>query len=250
MITNWISSKTVVSRLYRNTKGIEATYNDDILEWIPEAVLKMKSKATLEVRPCIIDIEHNQGRLPCKIEGLICVTYNGRKLDYFDGGHRLRNHPDSAGQTLFHSVNPIYTSSGDLSAGDEGRSKFPTDVIVAWNMDYDPHAWYSVNGRYLQTSINCGQITVWVQDIPRDEEGYPLIPGTEFVQEAIYRYCRMMLIEAGYEDKIISHDKAVYMWNQAALIAINDMTYPTPDEVESSVHRHLDNFFPDTIYEY
>jgi hypothetical protein len=249
MIVGWISSETVVSRLYRNTKGIEATYNDDILEWIPEALLKMKTKQSLEVRPCVIQIDHNQGKLPCGIEGLLCVTLNGFKLNYYNNTDgRTEHHPSSLGYSLFRSINPIYTSSGDISAGDEGRSKFPTDVIVAWNMDCDEHNWYKVNGRFIQTSLRCGEITAWVQTIPIDENGYPLVPDNEFVHEAIYRYCRLMLIEAGYEDKIISHERAEMAWNRASIIAINDMTYPTPDQVESSIHRHLDDYFPDGIY--
>lgn len=247
MILQWTSSKIIVSRILRNMKGVGADYMDDILEWIPEAVLKLKTVYSLEVRPYCIQIEHNQGMLPCKIEGLLCVLHNGHRLNYYDKGKRREHHPNSA-SLLFKSIVPIYTSSGDLSQGDEGRSKFPTDVIVAMDSPCDRDGWYRVNGRYLETSIECGNITAWVQEVPKDNEGYPLIPDVENYLEAIYRYCRMMLIEAGYEDKVFNHAQATQKWDDYAGKAISDTCFPTPDQVESSVHRHLDNFFPDSIF--
>ncbi|CAM6001148.1 unnamed protein product [Sphagnum balticum] len=87
-----------------------------------------------------------------------------------------------------------------------------------------------MNGRYLQTSVREGWLTVWVQDIPRDEDYYPLIPTDEHVQEAVYRYCRMMLIEAGYEDKVFNHNMAVAAWDKASGQAISAMTFPTPGQ--------------------
>ncbi len=247
MILQWTSSSIVVSRILRNIKGVDAAYMDDILEWIPEALLKMKTQYSLEVRPYEIQIEHYQGKLPCKIEGLICVMYNGYRLNYYDKGGKRQHHPNSAGM-LFKSTIPIYTSSGDLSQGDEGRSKFPTDVVTAMDTDCDEHSWYKVNGRYLETSVECGCLKVWVQEIIKDNEGYPLIPDNEYYLEAVYRYCRMMLIEAGYEDKIFNHTQATAKWEEYAGKAISDTCFPTPDQVESSIHRHLDDFFPDNIF--
>lgn len=247
MILQWTSSNIVVSRILRNMKGVDADYMDDILEWIPEALLKMKTQYSLEARAYPIQIEHNQGKLPCKIEGLLCVLYNGHRLNYYDKGGKREHHPNSAG-LLFKSVIPIYTSSGDISAGDAGRSKFPTDVIVAMDTHCDPNNWYKVNGRYLETSVECGTLTTWIQEIPKDNDGYPLIPDNEYYLEAVYRYCRLMLIEAGYEDKVFNHAMAKAEWTDYAGKAISDTCFPTPDQVESSIHRHLDDYFPDSIF--
>lgn len=245
MILKWTSSKKVISRVLRNIKGMEAEYMDDLIEWIPEGLLKMKTNYSLEARRYPIQIEHYQGVLPTKIEGLLCVMYNGYRLNYYDKGGKREHHPDSAG-LLFQSINPIYTSSGELSQGDVGRSKFPTDVIVALDTSCDPEAYYRVNGRFIETSFDCGTIVAWVQELPKDEAGYPLIPDNEYVLEALYRYCRMMLIEAGYEDKVMNIGMATAKWEDAAGKAISDTCFPTPDQVESSVHRHLDDFFPST----
>ena len=153
MITNWTSSEEVVSRITRNMKGVQAEYMDSILEWIPEALLKMKTPYSVEARGHDVEIHHHQGRLPCRIEGLLCVLHNGHRLNYYDHGTR-HHHPDSADEgLLFQSIVPIYTSSGDISAEDVGRSHFPTDVIVAMKSHHDPHAWYRMNGRFLETSI-------------------------------------------------------------------------------------------------
>lgn len=244
MILSWTSSEPVVSRIMRNIKGIPAEYMDDILEWIPEAVSKMQTKYTLEYKDYDIQIEHHQGLLPCKIEGLMCVLYNGCQLSYYGEGIR-RYHPSSAAGKLFNSVVPIYTSSGDLSDGDTGRSKFPRDVIVAMDTDFDESNWYRVNVKILQTSIECGCVKAWVQQIPKDESGYPLIPGNEHFLEAIYRYCRMMLIETGFEDKVMNIQMATHKWEDAKDRAIAAVCFPTPDQVKSSNERHLQNFFPD-----
>jgi hypothetical protein len=203
----------------------------------------MKTNYSVEARKYDIQIEHHQGMLPSRIEGLICVLHNGHRLNYYDKGGKREHHPDSAG-LLFKSIVPIYTSSGDISQSDVGRSKFPVDVVVAMESPCDEHHWYKVNGRYLETSLECGCLHAWIQEIPKDAEGYPLIPDNEYVQEAIYRYVRLMLIEAGYEDRIIPHNQAKIDWSDAAGKAISDTCFPTPDQVQSSIERHLDNFFP------
>jgi len=244
MILSWISSKEVIGRILRNTKGVQAEYMDDILEWIPEALLKMKTVYSVESRSYKIELLNHQAKLPCRIEGLLCVSHHGQRLNYYDKG-RIEHHPESAGFSVFKSTLPIYTSSGDIADENVAASRFPRDFVEVLKSECHPDAWYKVNGKFLESSIKCGELTVWVQEIPKDEEGNPLVPDNEYYGEAIYRYCRMMLIEAGYEDKIISHRDAVAMWTDAAGKAISDTCFPTPDQVESSIHRHLDNFFPD-----
>ena len=292
MIVNWISSKEVVSRVMRNIKGVQAEYMDDILEWIPEALLKMKTQYSVSSRAYILPIVNHQAIIPTRIEGLLGVTYKGHRLQYNDKGNMIPHHPSSAGYSLFQSNIPIngpmtniqYSSSGDVIPA-ATNSAFPRDSVDMYKDDTDsqpvdgytdpnvlgyvnnpfprdtgvppslqdldlpwhPNAWYKINGKFLQTSLKYGEVKVWVQELPVDEESYPFIPDMELVKEAIYRYCRMMLIEAGFEDKVFSHDKAYLAWENAADRAITAMSFPTPDQVESSIHRHLDNFFPDGL---
>ena len=293
MIVSWISSRELVSRILRNIKGVQAEYMDSILEWIPEALLKMKTQYSVGTRSYILPIINHQAVMPTRIEGLVSITYKGHRLQYNDRGNLIHHHPSSAGVSLFQSNIPIngpmtniqYTSSGDVIPAST-NSAFPRDSVDAYQEDYDgandnagytqagvlnytnnpyprdtgitpsiqdlnlpwhPDMWYKVHGKFLQTSLKYGEVKIWVQEQLADEEGYPFMPGNELAQDAIYRYCRMMLIEAGFEDKVFSHKTALDAWETSANRAIADMTFPTPGQVESSVYRHLDNFFPDGL---
>lgn len=252
MILNWGPAEPVVSRVMRNMKGVGADYMEDIKEWIAEAIGKMKTPYTVSITPNRIQVRNHRAKLPCKIQGLVLVEHRGCRLTIMEqGGQSHHHHRDSAGSNIFKSIVPIYTSSGDLTDVNDGRSKYPRDLVVSLDrLEIDWKNWYRINGPYLETNIEQGELMVWTAGMPKDQNGFPLVPEVEEYEEAIYRYIRMMLIEAGYEDKVMSHASSKQLWEEASGRAISAVSFPTPEETAASINRNvrlfgaeLDDFF-------
>lgn len=243
MVVSWGTSEPVVSRIMRNMKGVEASYMEDIKEWIAEAIGKMKTPHTVIISPNKILVEGYRAKLPCKIDGLVSVAHEGCRIPYNANGRIVEHCNGSAGDTLFKSISPIYTTVGELTDPENGRSKFPRDFIVRIaELPIDYSHWYKVSGKYLETDIQCGILWVFTSGLPKDENGFPLIPEVEEYEEAVYRYVRLMLIEAGYEDKVMSHATADQKWWTASGLAITAVSFPTPEEVAGSINRNVKLF--------
>lgn len=249
MVTSWTTSKLVVSRIMRNIRGVEAEYKDDIPEWIAEGVRKLKTKYSLEIKHKDLEIQFHLSNLNIPAESILQVEWNGGKLQYNPDG---KNHQDmlrrnSFIQNLFISQSPIYSTTGDpLTTLDDytGGNPFPRDIIVHLNsLPWIEGQWWYLNGNKIQTSMDCACVRVWYMAIPTDEENFPLIPDVENYQEALYWYNRMKLIEAGFEDKVVNHTMANQHFEKYAGRAIADITYPTVEQMEEQIYRHL-NLFP------
>ncbi len=252
MVTAWVSSKVVVSRIFRNIKGVEADYLDSIPEWIAEGVRKLKTKYSLEIRHKDISVDFHLGALNVPAESIICVEFRGTKLKYNPDGmsHREFNRDRNSNlflENLFFSDVPVYSTAGDpIQSLDDytGGNPFPRDIIQRLvDMPWHQHEWWYLNGNRIQVSVPVCKIRLWYMTIPMDEQNFPLIPDVENYHEALYWYNRMKLIEAGFEDKVTNHQMAMHLWNDYAGKAIADITYPTPEQVEEQVYRHL-NLFP------
>lgn len=248
MILSWTTSKTVVSRIMRNIKGVEAEYMDDIPEWIAEGIRKMKTKYSLEVAYKDVQLQFHIAKLHCPGEAIITVDYCGHELDYkpMEGhAHRHDWWEDTFIKDMFRSGVPLTDTAGNIISdldSYEGKNPFPRDIIQKEQRP-NHNAWYTINYNKIQSSLCDEIVRVWYMRLPVDEDNFPMIPDVEEYEEALYRYCRMMLIEAGFEDKVFNHGMAQGEWEKASNRAIGAITYPTERQVHDTVMRHL-NIFP------
>ena len=224
---------------------------DDIPEWIAEAVVKMKTKYSLELKHKKLNVQFHQAKINFPGDTLCCIGYRGGYLDAYagralEGDTRTVRDKDFI-ELLFGSRVPIYSTTGDpIQYLDDytGGNPFPRDIIEGLNgLELIPNEWYRLNYDRIQTSFECGIITVYYMGLPLDEENFLMLPDVEEFHEAVYWYVRMKLIEAGFEDKVFNHTMAQAEWWKHSGMAISQITYPTPSQVEQQVGRHL-NLFP------
>jgi len=74
------SIKPLIARAIRNTRIIDMTYADDIMEWIGEALDRCMIRSRLEKTYKVLTISNHSAKLPCGLVSLSGVIYNGRRL--------------------------------------------------------------------------------------------------------------------------------------------------------------------------
>lgn len=90
----------------------------------------------------------------------------------------------------------------------------------------------SIDGYHIHSDARKGKVLLVYRGIPRDDEGYPLIPDNPFVFEALNYYIIYRLALRGIEHPIIKFNDALTLWKDAYPRAANDVNWMTPSEYE------------------
>jgi hypothetical protein len=77
----------------------------------------------------------------------------------------------------------------------------------------------------------------------------PLIPDNQNYKEALYLYVRAKMIGSGYQDKVYQEQTLMQRFETIGRRAINEITYPTPDEKEQQVKTQVRFIPPDNYWE-
>jgi len=255
MVYNFVSSKQIIGRIARNTgKNLPSEYIDDLLEWIPEAIEKLHTKYTLVEDFKTLEISNHSAPLPCHLMVLNAVEYKGRRLR--EGGD-IRNLkaplPFSSRRGGEADLWETETTNKDYSEDGINRQYIEElrgqDLVKSNVADYTAE-YYKLQGNCIQTSFECGEITIHYSRLPLDREGYPLIPDNDNYKEALYWYCLMKMIEAGYEHKIFDWKHCWQMFESVyARRAINEIKYPSVDRMERIYRASARLVPPEHFYE-
>lgn len=249
----------VISRIVRNTRLQDSSFIEDFNEWIPEAMAKLQTTFSLSPVSKPVRINFHKGRMPCDLEELLAVEYNGTRLPYsstaknYATGHRINALNPAADTTpVFQSV--ITAASNDTNVNQNNlmwsSTQEPIDKLTAVSSyDIHPSHWFSTEPGWLTTSIIDGTVVLHYKGIPTDENGLPLIPDNENYKEAIYLYVRARMIGAGYEDKVYKEEQLMERFELIGRRAINEITYPTPDMKEQQLKTQVRFIPPENYYE-
>ena len=159
MITKFKSFKSIIAGLYRDL-GINTEINEqEIGEWIGEALNLIGSYAQLEEVSSIISVANHRVLLPCGFLYPKDITFNGRPLSWS-------------------------TKSAANNYQCEDCNKIPSCCT-----DYN----FYISDGYIHTSLPEGDLCIVYLSIPVDEEGYPLVPDNVYFDKALKAYCTYML---------------------------------------------------------
>lgn len=238
----------VISRIIRNTRIQDSSYLADFKEWIPEAIGYMQIGRDLSPKTAKIPVVFHKGKLPCDLEYIEAVEYNGQRLGTTDSvknyasGHNLGNGTNNpTGIELFTS---IIQAQPNQTYFDENNLMYKSDIVLdtkqtaVSDCGIQPTNFYALELDYLLTSFPDGEVILHYMARPSDANGLPLIPDYEDYKEALYYYVRAKMIGAGYKDTVYNERELMDRFEMHARRAINAITYQTPDEVE----QHLKTF--------
>lgn len=162
-----VSSKEIISRVYRNLNLNEDIRFNDVYEWIMEVIhlINVPISNNFELRE--IEIKNYKGELPCDLNKIVMLSIEGYGLKY--------------------KPNQYYYSY----AITKDESQYPTNIQYT----------YDVRFPYIHTNFEEGIILLEYTKLNLDEDGYPLVPDIESVKQAIFWYTLKMMILGGFTPK-------------------------------------------------
>lgn len=233
MIYSYTSIREVIGRVIRNTRLQDTTYIVDMNEWIPEAMGIMKTRLALETKWKDIEINFHSGKLPCGLEHIKAVEYNGRRLVQFKGSTDI----DLARQRLPYKTYEQQRSVTVTNHGPQVYQSTTVSVDQCMCLPAMEGEYYDVEAGQIRTSMCDAVVRIHYATIPLDDDGLPLIPDNENYKQALYWYCRWMMIGAGYEDKVYNVQYCEKQFDIFAPRAIGEIIYPDTNEMEGKVAR-------------
>lgn len=246
MLYNPVSIDEVVARVLRNTRVQDMSYIQDMMEWVPEAMTFMRTEYELSREFKDVEINFHKGKLPCGLVYIDAVEYDGHRLSYsstskhYSTGHNLK-YPSVTNAIPFASiVKQVENGENNL---------WVTQTVPYYELPIHNTAFYNLELGWITTSFADGCVRLHYRLHPLDENGMPLIPDNESYKEAIYYYVRAKMIGAGYEDKVYREGELMNRFETYARRAINEITYPTPDEKEQQVKTQVRFIPPDNYWE-
>ena len=96
---------------------------------------------------------------------------------------------------------------------------------------------------YIKTNFEEDTCILLYKSIPKDEEGFPIIPDNDLLLEAIPFYILMRLSYSGYIHPVITRQEAENKWREYYPIARNNINYPTIEEMQSFTEMYNNVIF-------
>lgn len=239
MILNYVSANSVIAKIVRDTGVEQSDILPDILEWLAEAMDHMQIQ--LELYPTHKDLTLNfhAAKIPKGCARLLAVSFCGFRLRYRNRDNdprakvRVINGVDSARNP--NSVFETDPMAVEVNPVQDKARRWPYPYAVN-QMPWHEEAWYQVKGGHIWTSFPKGQVTLHYETAPLDDNEIPLVPDNMSFKEAVYYHVRGKMVAAGkYKDPVYTMRDILGLYDQYASKAIEEITYPSPDQMESMI---------------
>jgi hypothetical protein len=259
------SSKQLIAKLFNDFSPNSSSWVASAYEWIGEAVQGIGFQANSEVKTHKICIEKHYGVIPCEVESIIAVKYNGARLplgrdlsgygiiDWSKQSKKAVSNEDINDLIKYNKLLLVQQAyyAELLEAG-----YVPTDTICVNQMaliedtvakidtlvgnftlgnignNYDFN-YYNIQNNAIITSFEEGEIYVIANSMFVDSDGFPLILDTFKYKEAVEWYCLYKMLLKGYKHPVIKDWKEAYqLWEKYRGQAANEAKMPTLDQME------------------
>jgi len=250
---SYCSLRSVIGNVIRNTKLNDSSYIADIHEWLYEAMEMMETENTLVGDWEELDVHFHKAKLPCGLVQIEGVEHCGRRLRENPSGRP----PEKAKRIPFGKLQPSVFSTEiekiQPLPQDPSTELYYTQLKQLNQQSIQEHDYYYTEMGYINTSFREGKVTVYFKRVPVDEDGFPMIPDNQNYKQALYWYCRAMMIGAGWEDKQFTYKECFDQWEHIyAPRASAEIRLPSPEQMEHRIYTfvrfipsdgYYDNFF-------
>ena len=194
-----ISSEAIIGKIYRDYRHhlTSSSWTYDAIEWIGDAVKAIKAYYGLEHLALCAQVKQCKVALPCRLEQLEGIEYNGCRLP-------RTNNVDFKNPCKALTGKPIH-----------------------------PDAKYQLNPGYIQTNFDEGEIIIYYLGIPIDCHGFPMIPDQIDYKEAISAYIIFRLLTSGHKIADFNWREWEERWERKRYEARNRVDFPDIDDMEA-----------------
>lgn len=190
-----ISSNAIIAKVYRDFKPSNSAWIVDAFEWIGEALDIMKCYPGFEEIHDEFEVIDHRVKLPCDIKSLRVILYKGARLQ--------RN--GNTNGTIPHNIAHLPICHDES---------------------------YGLNPNYIETTFKEGCIIIYYKRIPVDCDGFPMIPESTKVTQALSWYIMRGMLLRGFKHQVISFGDADKLWEKYYPQAQNDMKFRSIDDWE------------------
>lgn len=237
IINKFISCKSVIEDVYRDTQMEEALPFDDLIYWIYEALALMDQpiqfvrKVTGYKENPNLDIQNYRAELPCDFFRLERIAVNGFAARYANGSfhHLLGGDCCNANSNSF--GNDVFIDNfGNLFAP-QSSQLLNTPVVDSYTFD--------INDNFLTLSVKEGQCCIAYLAFPTDESGFPQIPDDITYKVACKKYLMQKIRYIAWakdpnnsgKRALYEHDEKEWLWYVGK--ATSKAKIPHPEQMES-----------------
>jgi hypothetical protein len=202
----WASSKEVIAKIYSDLNIQTPLRDEDLLEWIFEALEYIRTSVRLEDKRVVLQIEDFKALLPCGVHDINQVAINGYGLTY--------------------STETALQFYKERKADQSQMLYVPTT--------------YTIKYPYIYFGREVGEAEVFYRGVVLDEDGYPLIPDFNELKEACVWYVLYKFTLAKYASGKASFQEVKANQGEFYRLAdkaINRMFMPTPDKWDAIAKR-------------
>lgn len=250
MKENYVTSKEIIAKVYRDTGFSEELPWIDLITWIDEA-LRLISHPMQFVRRIAgdkshppLDITDFKAKLPCNIYQIEQIAVNGqpayRSTDTFH--HLISDKCCTVGQRtfqedLFEDSFRNVTIDGNVITGPNVFTNNP--VSGNGPTTYMPIT-YDINDDFITLSVKEGKVCIAYLQYPLDDEGFPLIPDLQEYKEFVAAYLIFKFLKRGWyvgthDERMYRDAEKDYMWKAGA--ASSRIKMPDVDKMQSIMNQ-------------
>lgn len=171
-----VSLKNVIAKVYADLNIKDESYLTNIIEWLGEALGKIKADQQLESSdPLELCIHNHKAELPCDLIYLENVDYCGKQL------------AQASGQLFENSCNEIgiYNQYFSVDLRKFANKPFHLGQQPLKNPSGE---FFKIENGWFKTTFPEGNVTIRYKKLATDDEGFPLVPEEESFRSALFWY--------------------------------------------------------------
>lgn len=185
-----ISSKRFIGEAISDLSIDVTEYIDRIYAWIDSALGQIGLVSFYPLTRQVIEIANHKGKLPCNFQ-------------------------------FVHSLWGVSGCNGGLGYINLSGSPFIGDVDGYTSIGNRG----SIEGNFVHTDLKEGKLLLVYRAVPKDDQGFPMIPDNAFLNEALLYYIIYRLGFSGIQHPIIKMGDAYDMWEKLYPRAGNDIEW-------------------------
>lgn len=191
------SCKIIIAQVFRDFRPSYSGWVGDAIEWIGTGMEIIGHGVGYERKPIVHTVKEYRSKLKCSVHAIEMVEHEGFRLPPNDAVNSLKVDKTKNGNRKFYTLNP----------------------------------------NYINTSFECGEVTIYADVIPVDNEGYPMIPDEALHKEALTWWVFSKMLGRGLQHPVFKYEDAYKQWLFYYPQAQNAGLFPSIDQMEEFTRR-------------